>query len=405
MIPAHVKSGSLVTIAGTGEPGFSGDGGPATAACLSEPKNLAFDREGNLYIADSENHCIRRVDRHTGIITTVAGSPHEREPAPVRGIPTRPESADQEDDPLGELGESPVGLFSQTADLSGTVRYTMGGKGRLAERYVGDDGPALRACLNFPSAVVVEDHVALYIADMLNHRIRRVDLTTGIMTTLAGTGQAKWKGDNGPAVAAALNEPVALALDASHDSLYVADQSNNRVRRIALTTGMISTIAGTGEACYSGDGPAQEVGLAGPSGLALDLEGNLYIADTFNERIRKWDRERGLLSTVLGDGSQFRFEPGAAENSLSLARPYGIAVDRDGRVWITDSDNHLLRRWDPHTSTISVVAGNGYAGFAGDEGPAEEASLNYPFGVAIDPWGNIAIADTFNHRIRLIVAA
>ncbi|RMH34871.1 MAG: hypothetical protein D6690_09945 [Nitrospirae bacterium] len=402
MIPSFLAPGYIGTLAGTGEPGFSGDGGPAVSARLSEPKQLVFDQYGNLYIADSENHCIRMVDRRTGIISTVAGLPcqtHAENEPPI----DQPSQAHLEEDPLDKGLDVPTNQFRHTADLSGTVRYSIG-QGHSAIRFAGDGGPAVNALLNFPSALAVEEGVAVYIADMLNHRIRRVDLATGIITTLAGTGQAKWKGDGGPAREAALNEPVALALDRARRQLYVADQSNNRVRVIDLTTGIITTIAGTGEAAYTGDGPALEVALAGPSGLALDAVGHLYIADTFNGRIRKLDTDTGMLETALGDGHAFRFDGAASEQSMSVARPYGIAFDRQGQLLITDSDNHLLRKWDPRGSMISIVAGDGQARFAGDNGPADKSSLNYPFGVAVDPWGHIAIADTFNHRIRLIVA-
>jgi DNA-binding beta-propeller fold protein YncE len=170
-----------------------------------------------------------------------------------------------------------------------------------------------------------------------------------------------------------------------------------------LDSGVITTVVGTGDSGYNGDGmPAVESALAGPSGLALDHEGNLYIADTFNGRIRRMDRNTGFLSTVAGNGAEFRYERGVNEQSQSLARPYGIAITSEGHVLITDSDHHLIRKWDVGKKEMMLVAGNGQSTWAGDGGPAVESGLSYPFGVAVDALGNIGIADTFNHRIRYI---
>jgi len=193
-----------------------------------------------------------------------------------------------------------------------------------------------------------------------------------------------------------------LVLDGK-GSLYVADQSNHRVRRVNLEDGNITTIAGTGEAAYSGDGtPAVEATLNGPSGLAIGQDGALYIADTFNGRIRRIDPETGLISTVVGDGGEYRYQGHPNEFSTSLSRPYGIAVGREGNILITDSDSHLIRSWDRNKRIIRLLAGNGLAKFSGDGLAPSESSLNYPFGVAVDGRGNVYIADTFNHRIRMI---
>jgi DNA-binding beta-propeller fold protein YncE len=397
-----LQSGYLTTVAGNGEPGLAGDGGPATLASLNEPKNVVFDQEGNLYIADSENHVIRRIDRQSGIIQTIVGSPEEEDLESSRPLTPDPQEFQVEnDDPLADFDDSPTKAYTETPDLSGTVRYVVG-KRAGAARFAGDGEAASQARLNFPSGIVVDDHGALYIADTWNHRIRRVDPLTGMIQSIAGTGQPKWTGDGGPASSASLNEPVALVMDMK-GKLYIADQTNNRVRMIDTVTGMMITIAGIGEAEYTGDHiPATEAGLAGPSGLALDAEGNLYIADTFNGRIRRIDGQSGNIETVVGDGEGFRYQAGVNEGALSVARPYGIAFDQQGCLLITDSDNHLLRKWDPKVKKMSVIAGCGIAQFAGDGARAQESSLNFPFGVAVDGKGNIAIADTFNHRIRMI---
>lgn len=397
-----IRAGTIGTLAGTGEPGCAGDGGPAVAARLNEPKSLALDGRGGLFIADAENHLVRRVDLATGTITTVAGLLDGMDGA--AGGPAPDESSPEaDDDPLADPIPRNADKYVQLTDLSGTVRFVVGTAG--TGRFQGDGGPALRATLNFPSAVAVDEAGHLYVADTMNHRVRRVDATTGTITTVAGTGQKRFGGDGGPGAAAALNEPTALALD-GRGGLYIADQSNNRVRRLDLATGIIRTVAGNGEAGYSGDEvPATEASIAGPSGLAVGPDGTLYIADTFNGRIRRVDPESGLIGTMAGDGSEYRYQGHPGEFSTSLSRPYGIAIEREGHLLITDSDSHLIRRWDCRRKIITLVAGIGAAQFSGDGGPPTAGGLNYPFGVAVDGTGNIYIADTFNHRIRVIAVA
>lgn len=400
-MPANVRT--MRTVAGMGEAGFAGDGGLAVSARLNEPKSLAVSPDGHwLYIADSENHVIRRVDLVRGLISTVAGRAEETPAYAMDSPESGPPSSWEDDDPLGGPSVAMPERFTQQRDLSGTVRFLVGTAPKVS-RFQGDRGPATLAALNFPTAVAVDGQGTLYIADTMNHRIRKVE-TGGAITTVAGTGQQRFAGDGSPANAAALNDPAALVLD-GHGHLYIADQSNNRVRCVDLATGVISTVAGTGEAAYNGDGlPAAEAALAGPSGLALDGDGRLYIADTFNGRIRMVDFATGVISTVAGDGGEYRYQGHATELSTSLSRPYGIAVERDGHLLITDSDSHLIRRWDRNRKLITVLAGNGMASYGGDGGAPEASSLNYPFGVAVDARGNAYVADTFNHRIRMIAA-
>ena len=391
-------SWTLATRAGTGDPGFAGDGGPASQANLNEPKGLAIDGQGHLFVADSESHVVRRVDRVTGLITTVAGCAPE-------GAPQAPQSVvadsvhEEEVDPLAETSHKTTEQFTQQTDLSGTVRYLVGAA--VPKQYGGDGGPATEALLNFPTAVAVDAQGHLYIADTMNHRVRRVDAQSGIITTIAGTGQARFSGDGGPADHAALNEPAALAVDAQ-GQLYIADQSNNRVRAVDLKTGMIRTVAGMGSAAYDGDGkPAAESSLAGPSGLAV-AAGTLYIADTFNSRIRSVDLATGLIATVAGDGGSYRYQSPDDPPSSSISRPTGIALDREGNLFLTDSDSHLIRRWDRTTGLLTRIAGTGSASFVGDGGTALEAGLCYPFGIVADGERTLLIADTFNHRIRTL---
>lgn len=400
MMATGLRIGIIETLAGNGEPEYAGDGGSAVRAALNEPKGTAIDAHGHVLIADSENHVIRRIDRETGIISTVAGmAGGTRDPAPGRqdtdALPLI------EDDPFADAGQAATQKYRQQADVSGTVRYLINGEA-AKKRFSGDGGPAIEACLNFPTAVAVDRQGHLYIADTMNHRVRRVEAGTATIATIAGTGQPRYGGDGGPAAAAALNEPTALAVS-NAGILYVADQSNNRVRAIDLETGSIRTVAGTGASAYNGDGiPATEAALSGPSSLALAEDGTLFIADTFNGRIRAIDPVSGRIRTVAGDGGEYRYQGDVESPSASLSRPSGVAVDRQGNLYITDSDNHLVRRWDCTTGLLERVAGIGTTGYGGDGGAALSASLNYPFGIIVDGAGHLVIADTFNHRIREI---
>ena len=392
-----IRTSTIRTVAGNGIAGLSGEGGPAIAASLNEPKGLSLDSRDNLLIADSENHVIRKVDRENGIIVTVAGYSARQAPQLVAGEPPTVATGD---DPFVEGPVRSEGAFAQQADLSGTVRYVVNGSS-MTKRFGGDGGPATEALLNFPTAVAADEDGNLYIADTMNHRIRRVDAVTGLMSTIAGVGHPRFSGDDGPSVKAGLNEPAALAVHAGR--LYIADQSNNRVRMIELATETITTVAGTGSAGYNGDGmPANEASLAGPSGLAVGTDGTLYIADTFNGRIRVVDPMTGVIHTIVGDGGEYRYQGPGEGTSASLSRPSGIAVDREGNLLITDSDNHLVRRWERATGRMDRVAGIGEASDRGDGGPALEAGLCYPFGIVVDRSGRILVADTFNHRVREI---
>jgi sugar lactone lactonase YvrE len=397
---AYLRTGLIRTVAGTGVPHWSGDGAEALAACLNEPKSLTLDTEGNLFIADSENHVIRRIDRKTRCIKTVAGCLQTIESG-AKAVSHFPTVEGVVSDPLAETGGGDLQAVNQQTDLSGTVRFIATGTASTP-RFSGDGISAGHALLNFPTAVVVDRAGHLYIADTLNHRVRRVDAESGVITTVAGIGRPRYSGDGGEAVDAGLNEPAALAVS-EEGILYIADQSNNRVRAVDLATGVIRTVAGTGTAAYNGDGViATETGLAGPSGLALAADGTIFIADSFNGRIRAVDPVTGIIRTVVGDGAEYKYQGPDEPASNSLSRPSGIALDEQGNLFFTDSDNHLVRRWDRSTEGIERIAGVGVASYGGDEGAALEAGLCYPFGIAIDGAGHVLVADTFNHRIREI---
>lgn len=397
---AILSTWTISTLAGNGTSGYSGDGGSAALACLKEPKGVTLDRHGNVYVADSENHVVRKIDGTTGMISTIAGLSVYEDEETIDRLNATPEVT--EEDPLADHGPATGGnsSYTQHADVSGTVRYWTNSTSSL-KRYAGDGGLAVDARLNFPTAVALDREGNVYIADTMNHRVRMVEAATGVISTLAGTGQAGFSGDGGAAHQATLNEPAALVLDEQH-KLYIADQSNHRIRVIDLTTGRIQTIAGTGLATYDGDGkPAVNAALAGPSGLAL-ADDRLYIADTFNGRIRCVQLSSGQMFTAAGDGAAYRYESPYDPPSSSLARPTGIVINHDGDLVLTDSDNHLVRQWDWDSGTAFRLAGTGGPSYSGDRGAAKEAGLCYPFGIAVDRDGSLLVADTFNHRIRLL---
>ena len=281
-------SGIITTLAGTGATGYGGDGGPATSAVIDLPQAVALDGRGNVLFADTYNHRIRQVTVGTGIITTLAGT----------------------------------GVAS----------------------FGGDGGPATSAGLRFPHALAVENSGNVLIADTENHRIRRVALGTSVITTLAGTGVAGYNGDGGPATSANLHNPIDLALDESGNVLF-ADHNNHRIRRVAIGTGVITTLAGTGVSGFSGDGgPATSAQLQNPHGLALDASGRLYIADWMNNRVRQVAPGTGIITTLAGTGVLGFSGDGGPATSARLHAPRRVAVANSGAVLITDEYNHRIRQ-------------------------------------------------------------
>lgn len=281
--------------------------------------------------------------------------------------------------------------------------------------FAGDGGPAASAHLYSPAGVAVGADGALYIADQVNHRVRRVDAQTGVITTLAGDsthsgGTGGFGGDGGPATAAQLNYPADVAL-AADGSLYIADFLNHRVRRVDAQSAVISTVAGTGEPGFGGDGgPAVDAMLYGPVGLAFAPDGSLYIADLANNRVRKVDATTGVITTAAGGLDSggpgiggFSGDGGPAVRA-ELHEPRDVAFAADGSFYIADSRNDRVRKVDP-AGIITTVAGSDTRGFAGDGGPAVDAQLQRPSGVAVGRDGNLYIADSYNHRIRKLDTA
>jgi DNA-binding beta-propeller fold protein YncE len=336
----------ISTVAGTGAKGNAGDGGAATQALLNNPFDLAFDPAGNLCFSDTYNHCIRRIDARSGIITTIAGS--------------------------GERGFS------------------------------GDGGPATRAQMDQPYGIVIDRSGNIYIADRLNGRVRRVDGASGVITTLAGDGSGKYSGDGGPADRAGLAEPNGLALDREHRRLFVADVADNRVRVVDLASGIITTFAGTGKAAHAGDGgSAASADVFGARAVALAPDDSLYVLERQGSSLRRV--RDGIIETVAGTGARAYGGDGHDARHAVFNAPKEMAVDPSGNVFIVDTENHTIRLIDAQTWVVTTIAGIGEAGPGGDGGPANAASLARPHGALVGPDGAVYIGDSENHRVRKLV--
>jgi trimeric autotransporter adhesin len=363
-------TGIITTVAGNGEDGFEGDGGPAIDASFSNPLDIALDKAGNIFIADEGNNRIRRVDARTGFINTVAGN--------------------------GDFGFS------------------------------GDGGQAINANLYQPLRVALDKAGNLYIADNFNHRIRRVDAATGIINTVAGNGCNIFNpcddNDGGPALRASLFFFAGLALDKA-DNIFIASYKTDdhsiirgldHIRRVDGRTGTINTVAGQisyTEKTNGDNGFATSAKLNSPFAAAMDREGNLFIADTFNHRIRRVDAKTGIITTVAGNGKEGFSGDGEIATGAGLSLPQDVVVDEAGNLFIADTRNNRIRKVEAATGIIRTVAGDGFKDidgkgrFSGDNGPAVKASLDYPRSIAIDEAGNLYIADTLNRRIRKVDAS
>jgi hypothetical protein len=391
--------GTITTVAGNGTWGFSGDGGAATDANLADPEHVAMDGVGNLYIADVRNHRIRKIDAG-GTIITIAGNGIQGYVADGGQA-----TATSLNNPLGVAVDAAGTLYIadrlnhrvRMVDAAGVIA-TVAGNG--SSGFAGDAGPATAASLNRPWGVALGAAANLYIVETNLNRIRNVD-TGATITTVAGNGLSGFAGDGGNATAARLSSPFGAAADAA-GNLYIADTQNQRIRKVD-TGGTITTVAGTGFSGFSGDGgPATAARLSNPNSVAIDAAGNLYIADGINRRIRKVDAG-GTITTVAGNGTSGFAGDGGAATAASLSTPTGVALDLAGNLYFADSANRRIRKVDTG-GTITTVAGNGLLGFAGDGGPATAASVGDPRGVAVDTAGNLYIADGDSHRIRKVDA-
>lgn len=382
----------ISTIAGTGTGGYDGDGGPALNAQLKEPQGVFVDQLGNIYIADTDNNKIRKVDNSSQIITTFAGTG---------------EAGDLEDLGDGLLAteaklDKPSGL---TLVLTGiviadtkhnTLRHVDSATGIISSLFT----PAGFA-LEKPAGVALDTNGNLYIADANNHRIRKINVA-GIITIYAGNGSGDSGGDGGPAISAQLKKPQGVSAytdTLGNINIYIADSDNDLIRKVD-SLGIISIFAGAGS---GGDGgPAISAKLKNPRGVAVDNAGNVYIAETTSNKIRKVDGITNIISTVAGTGDRGASGDGGPATSARLDRPEGVFVDSAGNVYIADTTNNKIRKVDGTTNFISTVAGTGVPGYSGDGGPATSAKFKNPQGVFVDQSGNIYISDTKNNRIRVV---
>ncbi len=341
LFPLFTNAQIVKTIAGNGIAGYTGDGSAATAAAINDPSGVVFDPSGNLYMSDFNNHVVRKISV-SGIITTIAGT--------------------------------------------GTAGYT------------GDGGAASVAKINGPVNLAFDGSGNLYIADINSNVVRKIS-ASGIISTIAGTGVSGYSGDGGAATVANLNRPSGLAADGT-GNLYIADCSNNAIRKVSVT-GIITTYAGTGGSGSSGDGgPATTAHVFQPFGVAADPAGNVYVAESPSNKVRKIT-PAGIISTFAGTGVSGFSGDGAAATVALLSNPAGVATDNAGNVYIADQFNYRIRKVSS-AGIITTIIGDGTPGYTGDGGPAIAAEINYNNTLTFDASWDLCFSDNLNNRVRII---
>ena len=339
------EAGKISTYVGTGEGGHAGDGGQAGDAVCNEPFMCDFDSAGNLFYTEAKNHIVRRVDKASGIVTTVAGN--------------------------------------------------------CESGYSGDGGSATQATMQEPYSLQVDQNNGdIYIVDRLNAVVRKVDAASGIITTVAGTGEVGYSGDGGPGNQAMFREPNDCFWDGK-GGLLIADIQDQRIRRLDLATGIVTTVAGNGEKERTGDGkPALEASFLGARAVCLDSKGNMYVAEREGNGVRKVDTN-GLMSTIAGNGERGYEGDGGPALTATWGSPKALRCDAQDNIIVVDTENHAIRRIDAVTGVVTTIAG-GRLGGEGDGGAATDAAMDRPHGCGIDTDGNIYIADSNNHRVRVV---
>jgi len=342
-----VQGFQVETLAGTGEAGHSGDGGKAAAAKLNNPFGVVRGPDGAIWFCEYGAHLIRRI-APDGTISTVAGT--------------------------GKAG------------------------------YDGDGGPALQAAFNLPHELRFDAQGNLYVADMANHAVRRIDAKTRVITTFAGTGQGGYSGDDGPAAKAQLKQPHSIQFGPGGD-LYICDIGNNVIRRVDSKTGTISTFAGTGKAGATPDGaPIRGTPLRGPRSLDFDPEGRLWLVTREGNQVLRFDLKAGTIHLAAGTGKKGFTGNGGPAREATLSGPKGIAVAPGGDVYLVDTESHSIRKIDAKTGKLEVVIGNGEKG-DGPDGAPGACRLARPHGVWVDADGTLLIGDSENHRLRRLRAS
>jgi streptogramin lyase len=341
---------TIATVAGSGQPGNNGDAGAALKINIGDPFGVEFGPDGGLYITEVRHHRLRRLDPKTGELSTVAGT--------------------------GKIG------------------------------YSGDGGSATEAALNEPYEVRFDAEGNIFFVEMKNHLIRRVDAKTGVISTIAGTGEEGFGGDGGPAIKAQFRQPHSIALD-DHGRMFVADIGNHRIRVIDLKAGTIDTFAGNGERQLPVAGqPAHGRPVLGPRALYI-RDNILWLALREGHSVWKLDLAQGreaVWQHVAGTGKKGYSGDGGPATKATFDGPKGIVVNAEGMVDVVDTENQAIRRIDTKTGRISTLAGMGpqAKGYGGDDGPATAAKLDRPHGICHGPDGAVYIGDTLNHRVRRI---
>jgi streptogramin lyase len=335
---------TIETLAGTGKQGFSGDGGPALKADLDNPFGIVRGPDGAHYYCEYTGQRIRKITPD-GIISTIAGT--------------------------GQVG------------------------------FTGDGGPALAATFSKPHELRFDAKGDMFIVDMVNNAIRKIDMKTGILTTLAGSGKPGYSGDGGPAKDAQFKQPHSIQFGPEGD-LYICDIGNHVIRKIDMKTGLISTFAGTGTAGPTPDGsPIAGTPLKGPRSLDFDPSGNLWLATREGNQVFKFDLKAGLIHHIAGTGKSGFTGHGGPAKEATLSGPKGITIDAAGNVWLADCESHSIRMIDAQTGTIELIAGTGKKGNGTTTDPLK-CEMARPHGIYADPDGRIYIGDSESHKIRVL---
>lgn len=338
-VVAPARADSLVLVAGGGE---GGDGVPATRAKLDSPFGVDFDRDGRLVFVEYSGHRVRAIDPD-GVVRTLAGT--------------------------GRKGDG------------------------------GDGGPAAKAEFNGMHTLAILPDGRILVADTFNNRVRQIDPKTGVIEPFAGTGEKGFSGDNGPARSASFGGVYCVALDPEAHHVDLTDLDNRRIRRVDLAKGTVVTIAGNGKRGVPTDGaPAIESPLVDPRASTIDAKGNVYVLERGGHALRVVD-PKGLIRTVAGTGRAGSGGIGGDARLAAMNGPKHLCVDRNGDVLIADTENHRIVKYRPGDGALVLVAGTGTKGAGGLGGPPEEAQLSQPHGVAVDREGTIYIADSSNHRV------
>ena len=341
---ASASEWTISTFAGTGKAGGTGDGGPATAATIDNPFGLGRGPDGALWFCEYTGQRIRKVDK------------------------------------------------------DGTI-HTMAGTGKVG--YTGDGGPALQATFNLPHEIRFDKEGNYFIADMTNHAIRRVDGKTGIITTFAGTGTAGYSGDGGPAKKAELKQPHSIQFDSAGD-LYICDIGNNVIRKVDMKTNTISTFAGTGKGGDTPDGsPIAGTPLKGPRSIDFDAAGNLWLVTRAGNQVLKFDLKAGKIHLVAGTGKNGFTGNGGPAKEATLSGPKGIAIDKEGNAWLADTESHSVRMVNAKTGNLELIAGTGVKGDGPETDPLQ-CKMARLHGIFVDTDGSVFIGDSETHRVRVL---